>query len=485
MRSAVAKIVFPGRWPLAAKVPLLVTLLMFVVSAVITNRVLSRLQETQARQMQELAATYLDGLSAALMPAVERNDVWEVFDTLDRSRERYRGLNIRWTAVTDADGRVIAASDPLRFPSQSTPSLSAKNEGQEVKLNEAEATAFLDRVLRYQDRPIGRVFAEADISKLLAERDDVFATLLLTNVVLTVILAGLGFIAVRRMLEPVRILSNHLDAASQGHIAAIPAATTTRQTREFRRLFGRYNALAQAVNERETLAMRLAEEEKLASLGRLASGMAHEINNPLGGLFNALDALRRHGERGDVRSRSIRLIETGLAGIRDLVKSTLATYRTEKTTRPLSETDLADLLLLLEPEAKQKNLHLAWHVTLPAPVSVPAVAIRDALLNLLINACRASPAGEQVTFSAYVDKDVFIAEVTDRGTGLPPAVRAYIEEAETGTMPPEQGRGLGLWIVKRRCDEIGAALTVIQSGVEGTTLRFTAPIKTQELLDAA
>jgi len=485
MTSAVAKILNPARWPLAAKVPLLVILLMFVVSAVITNRVLARLEDTQARHMRELAATYLDGLSAALMPAVERGDVWEVFDTLDRSRERYRGLNIRWTAVTDADGHVMAASDPLRFPSQSALSPTEKNGGQEVKLNEDSATAFLDRVLSYQDRPIGRVFAEADISKLLSERNDVFATLLLTNLVLTVILAGLGFVAVRRMLEPVRILSQHLDAGSQGHIKPIPSITTGRQTREFRRLFGRYNALAQAVNERETLATRLAEEEKLASLGRLASGMAHEINNPLGGLFNALDALRRHGERGDVRARSIRLIETGLAGIRDLVRSTLATYRTEKTVRPLSEIDLADLLLLVEPEAKQKNLHLAWHVTLPAPAAVPAVAIRDALLNLLINACRASPAGEQVTFTACVDNGAFIAEVADRGAGLPSAVRAYIEEAQAGTMPPEQGRGLGLWIVKRRCDEIGAVLTILRSGVDGTTLRLTAPIKAPELRHAA
>ena len=250
MNLAIAKYINPWRWPLAAKVPLLATLMMFVVSAVITNRVLARLEEAQARQMQELAAMYLDGLSAALIPTVVRNDVWEVFDTLDRSRERYRGLNIRWTAVTDAEGRVIAASDPLRFPSQSTPDLPAKAGGSAVTLEEANATAFLDRVLAYQDRPIGRIFAEADIKNLLAERDEVFRTLLLTNLMLTVVMAVLGFVAVRRMLEPVRILSNHLDAATQGHIEPIPATVAARQTREFRRLFGRYNALAQAVNER-------------------------------------------------------------------------------------------------------------------------------------------------------------------------------------------------------------------------------------------
>ncbi len=107
----------PTTWPLSFKVPLLVAVLMFAVSAIVSNRVLSRLEDSQEQNLQQLASAYLDGLSASLIPSVSRADVWEVFDTLDRSRERYKGLNVRWTIVTNAEGKILAASDPAKYPS--------------------------------------------------------------------------------------------------------------------------------------------------------------------------------------------------------------------------------------------------------------------------------------------------------------------------------------------------------------------------------
>ena len=229
---------------------------MFAVSAVVSNGVLARLEDSQKQNLQQLASAYLDGLSASLIPSVSREDVWEVFDTLDRARERYRGLNVKWTIVTNADGKILAASDPAKFPSDTVVENSTLNhfsEGEEVTLEEVNATAFLLRSLSYQDREIGKIYAEADIGSLLQERSDVFRTLLLTNLLLTLILAIVGYLATLRMIRPVRIMSSHLDQASQGKIELIPDSVVARQSSEFRRLFGRYNVLSQAVNEREFL----------------------------------------------------------------------------------------------------------------------------------------------------------------------------------------------------------------------------------------
>ena len=108
------------------------------------------------------------------------------------------------------------------------------------------------------------------------------------------------------------------------------------------------------------MAKQLAAEERLASLGRLASGLAHEINNPLGGLFNAIDTLKRHGDRPSVRTTSLDLIERGLRGIRDVVRTVLATYRADREQRDLTASDLDDMRFLISPEAARKSIRVHW-----------------------------------------------------------------------------------------------------------------------------
>ena len=287
------------------------------------------------------------------------------------------------------------------------------------------------------------------------------------------LLAIAGYLAIRRMVKPVQIMSMHIDQASLGKIELIPDRIIQRQSLEFRRLFGRYNVLSQAVNERESLAVQLAEEEKVASLGRLASGMAHEINNPLGGMLNALDALKKHGDRETVRSTTIRLLEHGLIGIRDLVRSTLASYRADQRPRDLTIADLDDLRLLVKPEAKRKKLKLEWINEIKQPVHVPAVPVRDAVLNLLLNACTSSVDESIIKFHVRVQGGSLVADISDQGQGLPANIREYLERDGAGSIPLDRRSGLGLWIVKRLCDEMGGRLIVIKSGASGTIIRLT------------
>ena len=131
------------------------------------------------------------------------------------------------------------------------------------------------------------------------------------------------------MLKPLSVLSGYVERVRAGRADPIPESKRRHISREFDLLFDRFNAMARALNEHEELASHLAEQEKYAVLGKLASGMAHEVNNPLGGLFNALDTLRRHGDDRQAREATLNLLERGLTHIRNVVRSTLVTYRRE------------------------------------------------------------------------------------------------------------------------------------------------------------
>jgi signal transduction histidine kinase len=153
-----------------------------------------------------------------------------------------------------------------------------------------------------------------------------------TNGLLTLLLAA-GWLLVSAMMRPVRVLARHLGQGGENAPTPIPDAVVARTRGEFGNLFRRHNALVRSMAEGEDLARRLAEEERLASLGRLASAVAHEINNPLGGMLNALATLKAHGQLAHVRAGSIGLIDRGPEPARRSPRASCTRCRTRRTVR--------------------------------------------------------------------------------------------------------------------------------------------------------
>jgi len=470
-----------GDWPITLKVPLVVMLLMLAISFVISNSVLSRLAATQERNLQMLSRSYLAGLGATLRPYILREDVWEVFDTLERTRSVYEGLNAVDTIVFNADNTVIAASNPKKYATgQKVASgpLAMLDAPGRIVIDETEQTARMLRSVTLQGRKIGSIYTELNISALMNERQAVLWQLVLTNAALTVFLMAVGYWAVRRMVQPVRTLDAYLERSSDGPMKAIPDAELDKASGEFRRLFRRYNAMARAANERFDLTRRLAQEERLASLGRLASGMAHDINNPLGGLFNTLSTLKRYGDQDHVRLSSINLLERGLKGIRDAVRATLMTYRRPNERGAIGHDDLEDLRYLIKPALRQKSLILEWDNQIDRDLPLAGYGLRDASLNLLMNACNASPEGGKLSFCACAFEGHVEIAIADQGPGLPDPYKQMLEaRGEVG--PPKAGQGLGLWMVRRFLHDLNGTAQV-QLNDPGTTVRLIVPLQAEE-----
>jgi signal transduction histidine kinase len=470
------------RWPLAIKVPLLVAALMIGVAAAISKLVLLRIEATQAAHFTELAGAYLDGLSTALQPALIRRDPWEAFDALDRSRTRYSGVGAKRVLVLLPDDTVLAASDPLAHPLGSPAPPPSHPDGDPTGLDTTLGTVWIHRAMVEAGVAIGRIAAEIDVTALAAERRAALAALIGLNAVLTIIFAALGWLLVRRMLRPVLHLSDRLARASDGRLDPIPEAELPPGDTDEGRAYRRYNAAAAAIAEREALLKRLAEEERRALVGRYASAMAHEVNNPLGGLFNAVRMIERHGADPVRRARAAQLIERGLTGIHNVVRASLVLWRGEVDDRPLASGDIDDLRYLIESEARRRDLVLAWRQDLAAMPSIPAQAVRQIALNLLLNACAASPPGGTLRFDAITAGGALTLTVADDGPGLPPAAAAVLTGAADDRLPPTGG--LGLWTVARLAAELGATISIAAPPGAAITVRI-AHAAQRRLADAA
>jgi signal transduction histidine kinase len=375
------------------------------------------------------------------------------------------------------DKRVLAASEPLRFPVRS----SIPDEvsvhfpvGDGLGLDEVGGRAWLSRTLKVEGHSVGKILAEIDIAALLVVRHRVLWTLILANGAMTLAFAAIGYAVLQRMLRPLGTLIRYFERVREGRAEPIPEGDHYKISVEFRRLFDRFNAMARALNEREALAARLAAQEKLAVLGKLASAMAHEVNNPLGGLFNALDTLRRHGADPSVRDSTLNLLHRGLWQIRKVVRSTIVTYRPEGLSYGLAPADVDDLRMLVEPETTRKNLVLEWRNEVFEKLPLAVGSVRQATLNLLLNACAASPPGGKIDFLAKVENQALVVEIADLGPGLPPDLAAYLMGAgEAATLP---GNGLGLWIVRRMVGGERGSI-VASTSTHGTTVRVTWPFR--------
>ena len=219
----------------------------------------------------------------------------------------------------------------------------------------------------------------------------------------------------------------------------------------------------------------LARAERLAATGELAASVAHELRNPLAGIQMTLSNLR--SELADPEQIA-RVERTGdeVARLTRLLNQLLDSARhTPETSRPLRLAYLVDELLALTRCQVAPEVRLVNRVDPTLTVRLPHDRVRQALLNLLLNAAAAlGPAGGTIQVESAVDGDRLRLGVVDDGPGFPPAllhggVRPFFSTRERGT-------GLGLAMVQRLARDLGGELQLANVEPHGARATLLLPL---------
>jgi len=239
------------------------------------------------------------------------------------------------------------------------------------------------------------------------------------------------------------------------------------------------------ITERRELEATLAQSERLASLGLLASGVSHEINNPLASITTCLDGLSRRlrSARGtgipEELPEYLGLIRGEVERCRDLT-SRLKRLG-QKPSQTLQSVNLQavvhDVLDLLRYEAQDHCVEI--RESMPSrdiPVITDASQVRQVVLNVLLNGIQAvDPPGWVRVSLVHSEAQFAEIEISDSGRGIDPGSLDRIFEPFYSSRPDGRGTGLGLFISKIIVDQLGGSIAVASSTAAGTCFRILIP----------
>ncbi|MEO8498490.1 MAG: ATP-binding protein, partial [Planctomycetota bacterium] len=264
-----------------------------------------------------------------------------------------------------------------------------------------------------------------------------------------------------------------------GFRTSIRDITERRNLRDQLRLHAEH--LEQLVQERTTRIQQLEHHrrqmEKLAALGQLAAGVAHEVNYPLAGIRNAFELIKADLTPEHEHYELLELIDREIERISSIVHQMYQLYRRspQAANEFKIERSIAEITTLLDGVARKHQIQLKIEsIGHSNPVLLPEGEVKQILYNLIRNAIQASPQGETVTIRIESTSGEVQVTVADRGAGIADDVLPHIFDPffTTKVGEPKSGMGLGLSVSRSLIEAMDGSIIVDSSVGNGS--RFTA-----------
>ncbi len=244
------------------------------------------------------------------------------------------------------------------------------------------------------------------------------------------------------------------------------------------------------ITDRQRVEAQLIQSEKLAALGQLSAGIAHEIRNPLsaisGAAFYIGDVLTdEEPDLADV-DEYVRLIRRNVDRAQRIVTDILNFARPADAV--LAEHDLGDLvaqtLSILDKSMVDQGIDLRREIQDGVVVQVRADTVKQALLNLIVNGMQAMPEGGVLSIQVGIEDGRAVISVADTGVGIAPENLKQIFNPFFTTKPAGQGTGLGLSIARQAIESDNGRVEVESQVGVGTKFRMWFPAVRVELADS-
>ena len=251
--------------------------------------------------------------------------------------------------------------------------------------------------------------------------------------------------------------------------------------------------VARDVTDKKQTEMQLMLADRMASVGTLAAGVAHEINNPLAAVIANLD-MAEHDlhELGGKISLPPDLVEEihdarmSADRVREIVRDLKVFSRAQEDRRGAVDVEkvLESTLRMAQNEIRHRAKVVKFYANVPR-VDANEGRLGQVLLNLIVNAVQAIPEGNYesnaITITTKVDNNTVLVTVADTGSGIPPEAQRRLFTPFFTTKPAGVGTGLGLAISHRIITGLGGQLDFVSEVGKGTTFRVRLPIASPTL----
>ena len=475
-------------WSLMVKIPVTVVGVVLILAGTLLVPVIYQTTSMQLANMEKRINALLTAAINGTLPHLMLREYWPAFDFLSRLKDSQSDLQLKYIVILDAEHRVFAATDPrafrllMRLPEGKQDGSFTFSSSGESLISDifgilGSSQIAVRKVISVNGVTHGTALSVVELDQLKSELWEIVLTAIFFTALASLACGGIGYAISKEMMRPLSLLQTHVEKVARGEIRFIDPSLIHAQD-EIYRLMVDFNNMAGALLEKQKITDRLAIEGQLAALGKLTASMAHEINNPLGGMLNVVSTLNHYGHDATVRTNCLDILERGIKQIQSIVHAALLSYRYDNDSQRLKPSDLEDIRLLIQNEVRHSRIDLSWANGLAGGFELPAVPIRQLAMNLLLNGCEAMPDGGELEFTASVADSTLSLVVADTGGGMVPEL---VERLNARSYYMDDGPGgIGLWICLQIINQLNGNWHISSEPGKGTRIGIQFPAMEQE-----